>query len=76
MNEKKLFGKLDRMTKLLSAMAIQNKNLKEQVKLLSEAGLQPSEIAEITGKNANLIRVIKSSLKTRREKKENERKNT
>ena len=69
MDEQKLFQKLDRMTKLLAAIAVQGKNLKEQVKLLSDAGLQPSEIAEITGKNANLIRVTKSSLKPKGEKK-------
>jgi hypothetical protein len=56
------------MTKLLAAIAARDKNLKEQVKLLSDAGLQPAEIASITGKNANLIRVTKASLKPKVEK--------
>ena len=63
MEEKKLFEKLDRITRLLAAIAVRDKNLKQQVQLLSEAGLQPSEIAEIIGKSSNLIRVTKSSLK-------------
>lgn len=63
MDEKKLFEKLEIITKLLGAIAIKDKSLKEQVKLLSEVGLQPSEIAEITGKSANLIRVTKTKLK-------------
>jgi len=63
MDEKKLFNKLDIIARLLGAIAIKDKNLKEQVKLLSDAGLQPSEIAELTGKSANLIRVTKSSLR-------------
>ena len=67
MDEKKLFNQLDIITKLLGAIAIKDKNLKEQVKLLSDAGLQPSEIAELTGKSANLIRVTKTKLKKRGE---------
>lgn len=69
MSEKKLFEKLDRITKLLAALAIKDKGLKDQVKLLSEAGLQPSEIAEMTGKSANLIRVTKFELKKKNGKK-------
>ena len=65
MDEKKLFDKLDKMTRLLAVVAVQGKNLREQIKILSDLGLQPSEIAEITGKSANLIRVTKSLLKTK-----------
>ena len=63
MEEKKLFEKLDRITRLLAIIAMEDKNLKQQVQLLSEVGLQPNEIAEITGKSANLISVTKTSLK-------------
>ncbi|MEK6963931.1 MAG: hypothetical protein AABX70_05875 [Nanoarchaeota archaeon] len=62
-DEKKLFERLDRIAKLIAAVAIQGKNLKEQVNLLSGIGLQPSEIAEIIGKSPNLVRVTKASLK-------------
>jgi hypothetical protein len=47
----------------LAANVIEGKSRKEQVGLLSDVGLQPSEIAEITGKSANLIRVTKTGLK-------------
>lgn len=72
MDENKLFEELRIIKKLLAVNVVKDKNLKEQVKLLSDAGLSPSEIAEITGKNANLIRVTKSSLKTKF-KQENEK---
>lgn len=66
MDEKKLFDKLERITKLLAMMAIPGKSFREQVKLLSEQGLQPAEIAEITGKTSNLVSVTKSSLKIKK----------
>ena len=62
-NEEKLFARLDRMTKLIGIMATQEKNFREKVKLLSEIGLSPSEIAEITGKTANFVNVTKHGLK-------------
>lgn len=65
MDEKKLFEEVGVMKKLLAAIAIKGQNFREQVKLLSDAGLQPSEIAEITGKNANLVSVTKSGLKNK-----------
>ena len=63
MDEKELSGKLDIIIKLLAANVTQGKSLKEQAGLLSGLGLQPSEIAAITGKTANLIRVTKAGLK-------------
>ena len=63
MDEKKLFNKIDIMTKLLGVIAIKDKSFREQVKLLSDAGLQPSEIAELTGKTSNDVSVTKANLK-------------
>ncbi|MDE1854866.1 MAG: hypothetical protein KGH57_00905 [Candidatus Micrarchaeota archaeon] len=63
MDEKKLFGQLEKMTKLLAASVVSGKTLREQVRLLSNVGLQPSEIAEITGKTPNLIRVTLHSIR-------------
>jgi hypothetical protein len=63
MNEKKLFEELLTIKKLLALTAIKDKSFKDQVKLLSDVGLSPSEIAEITGKNTNLVNVTKHSLK-------------
>lgn len=66
MDEKKLFEKLDIVVKLLAASVIENKSFREQVKLLSEVGLQPSEIANITGRDANTIRVTKTLMKNKK----------
>jgi len=63
MDEKELFRRLDLMTRLLAVVATKDKAFKEQVQLLSDAGLQPSEIADITGKTSNLVRVTKAGLK-------------
>ena len=63
MDEKKLFEEMNVIKRLLAAVAIKDKNFREQVKLLSDAGLQPSEISDITGKSANLVSVTKSELK-------------
>jgi len=63
MDEKKLFEEINIVKRLLAAIAIKGQNFKEQVKLLSDAGLSPSEIADITGRNANLVNVTKHSLK-------------
>ncbi len=65
MDEKKLFDSLDKITKLLAMFIVKEKSLKDQVKILSDLGLKPSEIAVITGKTANLIRVTKTSLKNK-----------
>ncbi len=62
-DEKKLFEEIGTIKRLLGAIAIKDKNLREQVKLLSDAGLQPIEIADITGKSPNLISVTKTGLK-------------
>ena len=68
MDEKKLFEELNVIKRLLAATAIKDKNFREQVKLLSDAGLTPSEISEITGKSANLVNVTKHGLKKKNEK--------
>lgn len=69
MDEKKLFDELNVIKRLLAATAVKDKNFREQVKLLSDAGLSPSEIADITGKNTNLVNVTKHGLKKNKEKK-------
>jgi len=68
-DEKRLFEEINIVKRLLAAIAIKDQNFKEQVKLLSEAGLSPSEIADITGKNSNLVNVTKHSLKGKMNKK-------
>ena len=52
--------KLDTMTKLLAAVAIQGKKFREQVQMLSDVGLGPTEISKIIGKDVNTVKVTKS----------------
>ncbi len=68
MNEKKLFEELRMIKKLLAVNVTKEKSLKDQVRLLTDVGFLPNEIADITGKSANLIRVTKFSLKAKEEK--------
>ena len=60
---KELNERMERITKLLSAVAIQGKTFREQVKLLSDVGLGPTDIAQIVGKDVNTINVTKSLMK-------------
>jgi DNA-binding CsgD family transcriptional regulator len=54
------------MIKLLAANAIQGKSFREQIKLLSEVGLTPTEISGITGKSVNTINVTKTLMKKKK----------
>ena len=74
-------AKLDTIIKLLALNAlgvIQTKKLKDQVRLLSSFGFQPSQIAEILGKTPNLSRVTLYELRKSKTKTEvaNESKST
>lgn len=55
--------KLDIIIKLLAISIVQGRPLKEQVRLLSEAGLKPKQIASILGKKPVNIRVILHNLR-------------
>lgn len=75
MNEnqfKEINRKLALIIRLLASQIIHGKEFREQVILLHKIGLQPKDIAEITGKNVNNIRVtlhlIRKGKKTRDEK--------
>ena len=59
----KLIEQNEMIIKLLAANTIQGKSFREQVKLLSDVGLQPIEISKITGKDVNSIRVTKTRIK-------------
>jgi len=65
-NNKELLKKIDILIRVSAISAIQGKNLKEQVRSLSLAGLGPSEIAEILSKRPNHISVILNDLKKER----------
>ncbi|MDG6913711.1 MAG: sigma-70 family RNA polymerase sigma factor [Nitrososphaerota archaeon] len=51
-------AKLDSIMKLLALNAVQGKQLREQVGLLSSVGFQPKQIADMLGKTPNHISVI------------------
>ena len=70
MDEKRLFEEMNTIKRLLGAIAIKDKSFRDQVKLLTDAGLQPSEIADITGKSSNFVNVTKHGLKKNKEKKD------
>jgi DNA-binding CsgD family transcriptional regulator len=60
--------KLDIIIKLMVLLKAQDKNQSEQIWLLSAAGLQPKEIANILGTTPNTVRVILFGLRKRKAK--------
>ena len=54
---KEINRKLDLVVNLLATQIVQGKEYRDQVKLLDNVGLQPREIAKITGKSANNVNV-------------------
>lgn len=55
--------KLATIIKLLAMDVIKGRELKDQVRLLDQAGLTPKDIAEILGKTPNAIRVALFSIR-------------
>ena len=62
-DENKLFEKLDKIAKILAVGAMKEKEFREQIKILTDIGFSASEIADITGKNANTVNVTKTLMK-------------
>jgi hypothetical protein len=52
-----LSEKIDTVIKLLGVQVIGGKGYREQVEMLTKAGLQPKEIATLTGKTSNNVKV-------------------
>ena len=65
-NMQLLLGKLDAITKLLVIDVTQGKDQTEQIRLLSQVGFQPKNIAEMLGTTANNVSVRLSSLRKKR----------
>jgi len=55
---KQLSDKMDIIIKLLALNAVEGKELKNQVSLLSSFGFQPKQIADMLGKSPDHIRVM------------------
>ena len=71
--EREVLKKLDILVKLTAANIVQqNKNFKEQVRLLSAVGMQPKEIADLLNKTPNNVSVTLSTIK--RESRKNDAK--
>ena len=64
-----LSQKLDTLIKLTAINALKGKNLTDQVEILSEIGLQPSEIATILGTDPTTVSTLKSRVKKKKTKK-------
>jgi hypothetical protein len=64
-----LMEKLNLLIKLSALNAIRGLEFKDQVRTLSGLGLQPREIAWITGKTANYVRVTLHELRKEGSKK-------
>ena len=62
-NVEQLLGKLDAIIRLLVIDMTQGKDQTEQIRLLSQAGFQPKNIAEMLGTTGNNVRVRLSSLR-------------
>jgi hypothetical protein len=54
---KELSRKMDTIVRLLAMEVTRGRDLRDQIKLLNQAGLKPMEIAEVLGKTPNAIRV-------------------
>lgn len=67
--ETAILKKLDILVKLSAIKVTEGKNLNEQVKMLSQIGLQPKEIADMIGKTANNVSVALNYLKKASKKK-------
>lgn len=52
-----ILNELRRITKILALIVSQNRTQKEQIDMLSNAGIQPKEIADILGTTSNTVRV-------------------
>ncbi|NQU98999.1 sigma-70 family RNA polymerase sigma factor [Candidatus Woesearchaeota archaeon] len=64
--EKEILDKLSLLVKLTAASVVDEKDFKEQVRLLSSVGLTPKEISEILGKSSNNVSVTLNYLKKKK----------
>lgn len=73
---KEISIKLDTLIKLSALNLVKDgKTQKEQIVLLSGAGFQPKQIADILGTNNNVVSVTLASIKKKREEQEAKEKN-
>lgn len=63
--------RLDKLIRLVATNLVIGKSQTEQIGLLSRAGLQPKEIADIVGTTPNTVRVTLSTARKQNRKKGN-----
>ncbi len=61
-----LIEKIDTLIKINAASLLADKNLTQKIEILSDVGLTPKEISEITGADNATISTIKSRSKSRK----------
>ncbi len=62
-NDSVIAAKLDQILRVLAALATKDMKQREQIALLSRAGLQPKDIADLLGTSSNTVRVELVSLR-------------
>ena len=60
---KELSRKMDTVIRLLAMEVARGRDLRDQIKLLDQAGLKPADIADVLGKTPNAIRVALFSIR-------------
>ncbi len=70
MNEdsKMIVERLDVLTKLVAAGLVVGRPQRDQIELLSKAGLQPREIAELIGTTSNTVSVNLTAIRKAKKK--------
>jgi len=62
-------AKLDLLIRLTALGLVAEKKQVEQIELLSSAGFQPKDVADILGTSSNTVRVRLSNMRSQRRKK-------
>ena len=65
----KLLEKIDLLIRLTAISALKDKNLTEQVEILTEMGIQPKQISKVLGADYESVRTLKQRIKKRKQKK-------
>jgi len=55
--EEQTLAKIDQILRILAVMATKDLKRREQIATLSQAGLQPKDIADLLGTTSNTVRV-------------------
>jgi len=63
---KDIATKLEKIIRLLAITAVQGRRQKEQIKMLSQAGFEPREIADLLGTTSNTVRVALVAIRKER----------